>query len=104
MSTDYGPRTTDNYYSLFRFIKLATNPAPKPLSIFTTVTFDAQELSIASSAANPSKDAPYPMLVGTAITGTETIPPTTDGNAPSIPATTTITRADSKSGRAPNSR
>src|ERR1051325_3593963 len=84
-----------------RLIRLATKPAPNPLSIFTTVTFDAHELSIPSSAAKPSNDAPYPILVGTAITGTDTIPPTTDGSAPSIPATTTITRAVSNSARAP---
>ena len=41
-----------------RLIKLATNPAPNPLSIFTTVTFDAHELSIPSSAATPPKEAP----------------------------------------------
>ena len=34
------------------------------------------------------------MLVGTAITGTPTKPPTTDGNAPSIPAATITTRDD----------
>ena len=55
-TTDHGLRTTD--YSLFLFIKLATNPAPKPLSIFTTVTFEAHELSIASNAASPSNEAP----------------------------------------------
>ncbi len=31
----------------------AAYPAPKPLSMFTTVTFDAQEFSIPSSAAMP---------------------------------------------------
>ena len=41
-----------------RFIRLATKPAPKPLSIFTTVTFDAHELSIPSNAATPPKEAP----------------------------------------------
>ena len=75
-----------------RLMRLATNPAPKPLSIFTTVTFDAQEFNIPSNAATPPKDAPYPMLVGTATTGTPTRPPTTDGNAPSIPAATITTR------------
>src|SRR5215217_8661919 len=34
-----------------RLMRLATNPAPKPLSIFTTVTFDAQEFNIPSNAA-----------------------------------------------------
>ena len=42
-------------------------PAPKPLSMFTTVTPAAQLLSIASSAAIPPKLAPYPTDVGTAI-------------------------------------
>jgi threonine dehydrogenase-like Zn-dependent dehydrogenase len=41
-----------------RLIQLATRPAPKPLSIFTTVTFDAQLLSMPSSAATPPKLAP----------------------------------------------
>ena len=36
-----------------RLIKLATYPAPKPLSIFTTLTFEAQEFIIPSSAATP---------------------------------------------------
>ena len=34
-------------------IRLATYPAPKPLSIFTTVTLLAQLLSMPSSAARP---------------------------------------------------
>jgi hypothetical protein len=41
-----------------RFIRLATKPAPKPLSMFTTVTFEEQLLSIPSNAATPPKDAP----------------------------------------------
>src|ERR1019366_4350583 len=76
-----------------RFIRLAAYPAPKPLSIFTTVTLLAQLFSIPSSAARPWKLAPYPTLVGTAITGTETSPPMTLGSAPSMPAQTTTTRA-----------
>ena len=36
-----------------RFIRLAANPAPKPLSILTTVTPAAQELSIPKRAASP---------------------------------------------------
>ena len=48
-------------------MRLARKPAPKPLSMFTTLTPLAQELSIASSAAIPPKLAPYPTLVGTAI-------------------------------------
>src|SRR2546428_5742590 len=74
-------------------MRLAAAAAPNPLSMFTTVTPDAHELSMASSAARPPKDAPYPTLVGTAITGTLTSPPTTLGNAPSIPAITMITAA-----------
>ena len=50
-------------------IILAKYPAPKPLSIFTTLTPLAQEFSMESSAARPPKAAPYPTLVGTAITG-----------------------------------
>jgi hypothetical protein len=41
-----------------RFIKLPTNPAPKPLSIFTTATPEAQEFNIPNSAAIPPKLAP----------------------------------------------
>jgi len=67
--------------------------------MLTTVTFEAQELSIPSNAATPLKLAPYPTLVGTAITGALTRPPTTEGNAPSIPATHTITRADCSDSR-----
>ena len=39
-------------------MRLAVYPAPKPLSIFTTVTPAAQLFSIVSSAARPSKVAP----------------------------------------------
>ena len=46
-------------------------PAPKPLSMFTTDTPLAQLFSIPSRAASPWKLAPYPMLVGTATTGTD---------------------------------
>jgi hypothetical protein len=41
-----------------RLIKLATKPAPKPLSILTTVTLEEQLFSIPSNAATPPKDAP----------------------------------------------
>ena len=41
-----------------RFIRLAANPAPKPLSILTTVTPAAQELSIPNKAESPLKLAP----------------------------------------------
>ena len=69
--------------------RAAKTPAPYPLSMLTTVTPGAQELSIASSAASPPNEAPYPTLVGTATIGTPVSPPTTDGSAPSMPATTT---------------
>src|SRR5262249_27464481 len=46
------------FHGCFRFISAAAKPAPNPLSMFTTVTPDAQELSIASSAAMPPKLAP----------------------------------------------
>ena len=39
-------------------ITLATHPAPNPLSMFTTLTFDAQLFNIASSAVNPPKLEP----------------------------------------------
>src|SRR5205823_3663240 len=82
----------------WRAIKAAWNPAPKPLSMFTTETLAAQELSIASSAAMPPSDAPYPTLVGTAMTGLATRPPTTDGSAPSMPAQTTMASASRNDG------
>jgi hypothetical protein len=42
----------------FLLIKLAANPAPNPLSMFTTVTPAAQEFNIPRSAASPLKLAP----------------------------------------------
>src|ERR1041385_3657359 len=72
-------------------MRLAAAAAPNPLSMLTTVTPDAQEFSMARSAASPPKEAPYPTLVGTAMTGTFTSPPTTLGSAPSMPATTITT-------------
>ena len=72
---------------------LATAAAPNPLSMFTTDTPVAQELSMVKSAEMPPKLAPYPMLVGTATTGARTRPPTTLASAPSMPATAMITRA-----------
>ena len=54
---------------------LAMAAPPKPLSMFTTATPDAQLFSIPSSAVRPPKLAPYPMLVGTAMTGALTRPP-----------------------------
>jgi hypothetical protein len=38
--------------------RAAWTPAPKPLSMFTTTTPGAQELSIASNAAMPPSEAP----------------------------------------------
>src|SRR5262249_53534462 len=90
--------------SIFRFMSAAAKPAPKPLSMLTTVTPDAQEFSIAKSAAMPPKLAPYPMLVGTAITGFCTSPPTTLGSAPSMPAQTMRTSARSSTSRCASSR
>ena len=37
---------------------LATQPAPKPLSMLTTLTFEAQLFSMASSAVIPPKLEP----------------------------------------------
>jgi hypothetical protein len=45
-----------DYFSLL--IMLAMQPAPKPLSMFTTDTPPAQLLSIANKAATPWKLAP----------------------------------------------
>jgi hypothetical protein len=41
-----------------RLMQEATQAAPKPLSMLTTVTFEAQELSMPRSAATPPKLAP----------------------------------------------
>jgi len=77
---------------------LDQSEADSPLSMFETVTPGAQELSMARRAASPLKLAPYPTLVGTAKTGEETSPPTTEGRAPSIPATTTTAAASRRRG------
>ena len=45
-----------HYYS--RLISAATYPAPNPLSILTTLTFEAQEFIIPSNAASPLNAAP----------------------------------------------
>ena len=45
------------------------------------------------SADKPPKLAPYPTLVGTAITGQSAMPPITLASAPSIPAMATMTLA-----------
>jgi hypothetical protein len=41
-----------------RLIIEATYPAPNPLSMLTTLTFEAQEFSMPSRAASPLKEAP----------------------------------------------
>src|SRR3954451_15578931 len=87
-----------------RATRAAKTPAPKPLSMFTTLTPGAQEFSIPSRAASPPKEAPYPTLVGTATSGMPTRPPTTLGSAPSIPATTTRQSAPTKRSLASSSR
>src|ERR1700675_2994336 len=96
------PTRTAPAYS--RLITLATHPAPNPLSMFTTLTFEAQLFSIPNSAVSPPKLDPYPVLVGTAITGTPTSPATTLGSAPSIPATHMITRDSASFVRCSNKR
>src|SRR6266576_2873354 len=45
-------------------MRLAAAAAPNPLSMLTTVTPDAHELSIPSNAAIPPNDAPLPSVVG----------------------------------------
>ncbi len=51
-------------------------------------------MSIESRAAMPPNPVPYPVLVGTAMTGLSTMPPMTLGRAPSMPATTMSTAAE----------
>ena len=64
--------------------------APKPLSMLTTDTPEAQLFSIPSSAAMPPKLAPYPTLVGTAMTGALIKPAITlDANSPLFDHSTT---------------
>jgi hypothetical protein len=67
--------------------------------MFTTATPGAHEASMVSKADSPSKEAPYPTLVGTATIGEEMSPATTDGSAPSIPATTITQSAASSAAR-----
>src|SRR2546428_12626283 len=74
-----------------RLIWLARYPAPNPLSMFTTATPGAQAFIIPRSPATPSKLAPYPTDVGTAMTGPPRRPAPTLGRAPPIPASTTMT-------------
>src|SRR5438874_1131207 len=87
-----------------RVIWLARYPAPNPLSMLTTATPGAHAFIIPRRAAIPSKLAPYPTDVGTAMTGTSTRPATTLGRAPSMPATTTITFAFCKRSRRSRTR
>ena len=54
----------------------------------------AQLANMASNAVTPWREAPYPVLVGTATTGAGVSPPTRLANAPSIPAMTTTASAD----------
>ncbi len=79
---------------------MITMAAPNPLSIFTTLTPDAQLVS------NPEEggQSAEPTEVGTATTGMATRPPTTLGSAPSIPATTIAARALRTTSRLASSR
>jgi hypothetical protein len=54
-SSGYYERMHQNHS---RLMQEATQPAPKPLSMLTTVTFDAQLFNMPSSAATPPKLAP----------------------------------------------
>src|SRR6185312_16956480 len=69
-------------------IRAAPHAAPNPLSMLVTSTPWAQLASMALSAVWPPWAAPYPVDVGTAMTGQATSPPTTEASAASIPATT----------------
>ena len=83
-----------------RAMRLATVAAPNPSSMLTTATPGAQEESIDMSATCPPAATPYPTLVGTAMTGVATSPPTTDASAASCPAATTTQSAARRSGSA----
>ena len=50
-------------------------------------------------ADKPWNDAPYPTLVGTAMTGQSAMPPMTLANAPSMPAMAMMTLAPMMSSR-----
>jgi hypothetical protein len=54
--TRYNNQLRSLYYN--RLMSDATYPAPNPLSMFTTLTFDAQEFIMPSSAASPLNAAP----------------------------------------------
>ncbi len=64
----------------------------------------AHELSEESREESPWKLLPYPREVGTQMTGLPTRPPTTEKNAPSIPATAITTSARSMSSSRDSSR
>jgi len=49
---------TEAGYVHFRLIRLATKPALKPLSMFTTAMLEAQLFNMPSSAVTPPSDAP----------------------------------------------
>ena len=63
------------------------------VNIDHTASGSAGIRALTEGADNPPKLAPYPTLVGTAITGQSTRPPTTEARAPSIPATAMTHRA-----------
>ncbi len=56
--TDHEPVPGADVGAALRATRAANTPAPKPLSMLTTVTPGAHELSIASSAATPPNEAP----------------------------------------------
>ena len=56
MSFDFDSHFMASSYR--RLMQEATQAAPKPLSMLTTVTLEPQELSMPSSAATPPKLAP----------------------------------------------
>ena len=53
-----GVKVENAHDGFFRLMRVAAKAAPKPLSMLTTVTPPAQELSMPRSAATPSKAAP----------------------------------------------
>ena len=85
-------------------IRSATCAAPKPLSMLTTASPDAQLASAAFNAARPPVATPYPTEVGTAMTALATSPVRTLKMAPSMPATTMTMRWARMSSRCSMSR
>ena len=88
-----------NYAALWATCEMGEPFGDRPVEAGLAIAF-----SIASNAVTPPNAAPYPTLVGTAITGAAISPATTDGSAPSIPATATTTRAFCNVGKWCNSR